>query len=98
MDCNRGSDDMHRRIQPDAVFEPVKGLYSQVIAVADGARYEVAGTLPYHPDGGLDQGLAAQAAVMMDNLGKSLTSVGAQPSDVVRIRVYTTRMDEFLRS
>jgi 2-iminobutanoate/2-iminopropanoate deaminase len=89
---------MHGRIQPDTVYQPVKGLYAQVIAVAEGARFEVAGTLPYHPDGGLDEDLAAQAVVMMDNLGKSLASVGAEPSDVVRIRVYTTRMDEFLRT
>lgn len=89
---------MHQRIQPPGVFEPVAGLYSQVIAVADGPRYEVAGTLPYHPDGGLDADLATQAGVMMANLGRSLSAVGLAAEHVVRIRVYTTRMDEFLRT
>ncbi|MEV7007521.1 Rid family hydrolase [Streptosporangium sp. NPDC051022] len=89
---------MHRRIQPSDVFEPVKGLYSQVIAVAEGPRYEIAGTLPYHPDGGLDEPLATQAQVVMDNLGRSLASAGLERSDVVRVQIYTTRMDEFLRT
>lgn len=86
----------HERIQPDGVFEPVKGLYTQVVAVADGPRYEVAGTLPYHADGGLDPDLATQAKVVMENLGRSLATVGLGPEHVVRIQVYTTRMDEFL--
>lgn len=88
----------HERIQPPDVFEPVAGLYSQVIAVADGPRYEIAGTLPYHSDGGLDEDLATQASVVMDNLGRSLAAAGLQRSDVVRIQVYTTRMDEFLQT
>lgn len=88
---------MHQRLQPEGVFEPAAGLYSQVIAVADGPRFEIAGTLPYRSDGGLDDDLLLQAQVMMDNLGKSLDVAGLQRSDVVRIRVFTTRMDAFLR-
>lgn len=88
---------MHDRIQPEDAFEPVSGLYSQVIAVAEGPRYEIAGTLPYHPDGALDQDLAAQCEVMMANLGRSLESAGLERTDVVRIRIFTTRMDALLR-
>lgn len=89
---------MHRRVQPPDVFEPVKGLYTQVVAVAEGPRYEIAGTLPYHLDGTLDGPLAVQAQVVMDNLERSLASVGLVRSDIVRIQVYTTRMDEFLHT
>lgn len=89
---------MHQRIQPGDVFEPVAGLYAQVIAVAEGQRFEIAGTLPYHADGGLDEDLATQAEVVMLNLGRSLAAAGLERSDVVRIQVYTTRMDEFLRT
>lgn len=89
---------MHRRIQPPDVFEPVAGLYSQVVEVAQGRRFEIAGTLPYHFDGSLDESLADQAQVVMDNLGRSLAAVGLERSDVVRIQVYTTRMDEFLKT
>lgn len=88
---------MHRRIQPTGVFEPVAGLYSQVIAVSDGPRFEIAGTLPYGSNGELDPGLLEQSAVMMQNLTRSLESAGLERSDVVRIRVFTTQMDEFLR-
>lgn len=88
---------MHNRIQPEDVYEPVKGLYSQVIACADGPRFEIAGTLPYHPDGSLDPELEKQCTVMMANLHRSLESADLVPSDVVRIQVYTGRMDEFLR-
>lgn len=89
---------MHQRVQPDDVFEPVKGLYSQVIACADGPRYEIAGTLPYYLDGSLDEGLAEQSAVVMENLGRSLAAVGLERSDVVRINIFTTDMDGFLKT
>jgi len=89
---------MHERVQPDDVFEPVRGLYSQVIACAEGPRYEIAGTLPYHLDGSLDDGLAEQSAVVMDNLGRSLVAVGLERSDVVRINIFTTEMDDFLKT
>ncbi|MFC7494358.1 MULTISPECIES: RidA family protein [unclassified Nocardioides] len=88
----------HQRIQPADVFEPVTGLYSQVIAIADGPRFEIAGTLPYHSDGSLDEDLSTQAAVVMDNLGRSLDAADLRRTDVVRIQIYTTRMDEFLRT
>ena len=88
---------MHVRIQPKDVYEPVKGLYTQVIACVEGPRFEIAGTLPYLPDGSLEPELVQQCIVMMENLRASLESVDLVPSDVVRIQVYTTRMDEFLK-
>lgn len=93
---------MHQRIQPAGVFEPVTGLYAQVVACDDGPRFEIAGTLPYRPTDDtsrerLPSGLREQCEVMMDNIQRSLDSVDLLRSDVVRIRVFTTRMDEFLR-
>ena len=89
---------MHKRVQPEDVFEPVPGLYSQVIHCEPGERYEIAGTLPYYLDGTFDEGLGEQSAVVMDNLGRSLASVGLKRSDVVRINIFTTDMDGFLAS
>lgn len=89
---------MHRRVQPMDVFEPVPGLYSQVIACAPGQRFEIAGTLPYHVDGSLDPGLSEQSGMVMENLDRSLVAVGLSPSDVVRINIFTTDMDGFLSS
>ncbi len=89
---------MHRRIQPTDVFEPVTGLYAQLIACEPGDRYEIAGTLPYHQDGSLDEDLAAQSAVVMENIGRTLAAGGLERSDVVRINIFTTDMDGFLAS
>lgn len=89
---------MHKRVQPPDVFEPVPGLYSQVIACAPGERFEIAGTLPYYLDGTFDEGLAEQSVVVMDNLGRSLASVGLERSDIVRINIFTTSMDDFLKT
>ena len=79
---------MHDRIQPADVFEPVPGLYTQLIACAEGDRYEIAGTLPYHLDGSLDEDLATQSAVVMDNLGRTLATAGLERSDIVRINTF----------
>lgn len=89
---------MHDRIQPADVFEPVPGLYTQLIACAEGDRYEIAGTLPYHLDGSLDEDLATQSAVVMDNIGRTLATAGLERSDIVRINIFTTDMDGFLKT
>ena len=87
---------MPTRIKPDAVFEPVPGLYSQVVVTRSQTRYELAGTLPYRSDGSLPDSLAEQAREVMANIGRSLTAVGLTPAHVVRINIFTTDMDGFL--
>jgi 2-iminobutanoate/2-iminopropanoate deaminase len=89
---------MHQTTAPADVFEPVTGLYHQVLRVTPGTTYEIAGTLPYSPDGVMDDALTDQCHVVMANMGRSLASVGLGPEHVTRIRVYTTRMDEFLQT
>lgn len=87
---------MHTRIQPPDVYEPVKGLYSQVIACSPGQHFEIAGTLPYHEDGSLEPAILEQTIVMMENFRRTLVAADLVPSDVVRIQVCTPRMDDFL--
>jgi enamine deaminase RidA (YjgF/YER057c/UK114 family) len=87
---------MPERIQPPGVFEPVKGLYAQIVATRPGTRYEIAGTLPYTSEGMLPDGLPAQARETMENIGRSLGAVGLTPAHVVRITIYTRDMDAFL--
>ncbi|MGB3376516.1 MAG: Rid family hydrolase [Microbacterium sp.] len=89
---------MHERILPTDVFEPVPGLYTQLIACQAGDRFEIAGTLPYHQDGSLDPDLATQSAVVMENIGRTLASAGLERSDIVRINIFTIDMDGFLRT
>ncbi|MEU3979320.1 Rid family hydrolase [Streptomyces sp. NPDC026672] len=88
---------MHTRIQPDGVFEPVPGLYTQIVGFRDTLRYEIAGTVGYRPDGTLPDTMAEQAEQIMTNLGVSLAAVSLTPAHVVRINIFTTDMDGFLR-
>lgn len=89
---------MHERIMPADVFEPVSGLYTQLIACRTGQQFEIAGTLPYHPDGSLDEALDVQSTVVMENIGRTLAAAGLERSDVVRINIFTTDMDGFLKT
>lgn len=88
---------MHARVKPDDVFEPVKGLYAQIVVSTAATQYNIAGTLPYDPDGQLPGSLAEQASEVMRNIGRSLAAVGLEPGNVVRINIFTTDMDGFLR-
>jgi enamine deaminase RidA (YjgF/YER057c/UK114 family) len=88
---------MHKVIQPEAVFEPVRGLYSQVIETRSPLRYEVAGTLAYDAQGRLPDGMAAQCREVMRNIDLSLEAAGLTKANVVRMRIYTLDMDAFLR-
>ena len=75
-------------------------LYTQVIK-ASGARVaiHVAGTLPFDKDNQLigDGSMRLQVRAVLDAIGKSLASVGARPSDVVRTKTYVTDMTAYLR-
>lgn len=88
---------MHARVKPDGVFEPVPGLYSQMVVFRSRTTYEIAGTLAYASDGTLPESLADQAREVMANIGRSLASVGLTPAHVVRINVFTTDIDTFLK-
>jgi len=83
------------RIKPPGVFEPVPGLYAQIVKTTSVTRYEIAGTLPYRPDGSLPESLGEQAHETMRNITRSLDAVNLTPANVVRINIYTTDMDAF---
>lgn len=87
----------HIYIKPDGVFEPVTGLYSQVIKTTSSTRYEIAGTLAYDSEGNLPESLADQCRNVMRNIDLSLQAVGLNAANVVRLRIYTLDMDAFLK-
>jgi enamine deaminase RidA (YjgF/YER057c/UK114 family) len=89
--------DMHKITMPDGVFEPVKGLYSQVITTSSPIRHEIAGSLAYDAEGRLPETLADQCRAVMRNIDLSLQSVGMAPANVIRMRIYTLDMDAFLK-
>ncbi len=88
---------MHKSILPSGVFEPVRGLYSQVIEVRSPVRYEIAGSLAYDSQGHLPDSLAEQCRNVMRNIDLSLAAVGLTPAHVIRMRIYTLDMDAFLK-
>jgi 2-iminobutanoate/2-iminopropanoate deaminase len=75
-------------------------LYTQIIK-ATGTRVSihVAGTLPFDKDNNLvgEGSMQLQVRAVLDAIGKSLAAVGAQRSDVVRIKTYVTDMAAYLR-
>lgn len=88
---------MHKIVKPEGVFEPVKGLYSQVIVTTSPIRYEIAGTLAYTADGQLPKSLADQCRAVMRNIDLSLAAVQLTPANVIRMRIFTLNMDAFLK-
>jgi 2-iminobutanoate/2-iminopropanoate deaminase len=88
-------EDCIERIKPPGVFEPAPGLYAQIVKTTSATRYEIAGTLPYRPDGSLPESLGEQAQETMRNITRSLDAVNLTSANVVRINIYTTDMDAF---
>jgi enamine deaminase RidA (YjgF/YER057c/UK114 family) len=97
-----------RRVWPETVYQKIlppntKPPYAQVVEVtrpAGGTSIHVAGTFPGDLDwnlvGGSDMG--AQVAAALENIRHSLTAVGAQVSDVVRIKFYVTDLPALIAS
>jgi len=88
---------MHKITMPEGVYEPVKGLYSQVITTTSSVRHEIAGSLAYDAEGQLPETLAEQCRAVMRNIDLSLKSVGMLSANVIRMRIYTLDMEAFLK-
>jgi len=86
------------RLVPETVYEtlpggrPVKELYSQVVAASGTEQVHVSGTVSLDTDGsvvGADD-MGTQVRTVLENVEKSLAAVDADPTDVVRIKIFTT--------
>lgn len=80
-----------RRINPEGMYRPYRGVYSQLVEATGSTQVHVAGTVPLDPDGEVvgEGDLVAQVREILGHLRTSLEAVGATPSDVVRIEVFT---------
>lgn len=85
---------MERRlISSGSPFEPLYG-YSRAIVAGD--RVHVAGTVASMPGGAAPLAdAAAQARRCWEIIGVALTEAGCGLADVVRSRVYLTRLEDF---
>lgn len=85
------------RFNPDSVYKPNKGIYTQVIK-ATGTQVHVAGLVPWTPDNELvgKDDVAAQVGQILTNVENSLAAAGATKADVVRINVYTVDVARYI--
>lgn len=80
-------DDERQRVSSGSPFEARIG-FSRAVRV--GNRVMVAGTAPIWPDGSCDPDPEAQAHRCLEIIIAALGEAGAQPSDVVRTRMFIT--------
>lgn len=78
---------MRVRVSSGSPWEPVIGFSR---AVRDGNRVLVAGTAPVWPDGWCDPDPLVQARRCLAIISAALAEAGAEPSHVVRTRMYLT--------
>jgi enamine deaminase RidA (YjgF/YER057c/UK114 family) len=79
--------DERQRVSSGSPFEARIG-FSRAVRV--GNRVLVAGTAPIWPDGSCDPDPEAQARRCLEIIVAALREAGAQPSDVVRTRMFIT--------
>ena len=86
------------RMNPDGMYTPNKGIYSQVVTSTGTTTVHIAGTVSFDKDAkvvGVGD-MKAQTCQILDNLRISLEAAGAFPADVVRINVYTLNTDDYV--
>ena len=86
------------RMNPDGMYTPNKGIYSQVVTSTGTTTVHIAGTVSFDKDAkvvGVGD-MKAQTCQILDNLRISLEAAGALPADVVRINVYTLNTDDYV--
>ena len=82
-----------RRISSDSPYEPVFG-YSRAVLAGD--RVFVSGTAPIMADGAEPPADAyGQVRRCFDIILAALAEAGGRPEDVVRTRIFFTRVDDF---
>ena len=86
------------RMNPDGMYTPNKGIYSQVVTSTGTTTVHIAGTVPFDEDANVVGvgDMKTQTCQILDNLRISLEAAGALPADVVRINVYTLNTDDYV--
>ena len=86
------------RMNPDGMYTPNKGIYSQVVTSTGTTTVHIAGTVPFDEDANVVGvgDMKAQTCQILDNLRISLEAADALPADVVRINVYTLNTDDYV--
>ena len=86
------------RLNPKDVYQPNKGIYTQVIKSTRRTEVHLAGLVAWNTANetvGKDD-MAAQVAQILDNVDKCLAAAGATKADVVRINTFTTDVGRYI--
>lgn len=88
------------RINPDGMYKPNKGIYTQVVTSTGSKTVHVAGTVSFDEDANVVGvgDMKAQVLTILENIRISLAAGGATPADVVRINVYTLDTDDYVQN
>ena len=81
-----------RLINPGSLMEPVGYAHA---AIGKGEVLELAGQVGWDREGNFRDGLVAQVAQALDNLLAVLDECGCAPTDVARLRFYTTDVEGY---
>ncbi len=86
-------------INPKDVFLPRNDAYTMVITSIGTKQIHLSGVTGKNKDRQFagDGGMASQVRVTIENIVKMLAAAGAKPSDVVRMTIYTTDMNLYLK-
>ena len=87
-----------QRINPTNMYQPNRGIYSQVTVAKGSLIVQVAGTVPWDADGKLvgKDDMAAQVKTILENIDRSLAAAGAKRSDVYRIQCFTVDVARYI--
>ena len=87
------------RFNPPDVYQPNRNIYTQMIRATGSVQVHVAGMVPWDVDQQLigPDDMAAQVGGILDNIERSLATVGGSRKDIVRINVYTVDVDRYVR-
>jgi 2-iminobutanoate/2-iminopropanoate deaminase len=87
------------RINPSDVYEPYENVYTQVIRSTGRVQVDVAGTVCLAPGRRFvgEGDMTAQVRQVFENLRKSFDAAGATVDDIVRVNIFTTDVDAYLR-
>jgi len=73
---------------------PAPAGYSHVVGIPSGRLVWTSGQIGADDDGGVPDGMEAQARLVFRNLGRALAGQGAGWSDVVKLSYFVTHTDE----
>jgi enamine deaminase RidA (YjgF/YER057c/UK114 family) len=92
------------RLVPEDIYQqlpdgrPVEELYSQVVSTTGTRHVHVSGTVSLDTDGDVVGAgdMARQVQTALANIETSLAAVDAAVSDIVRIKIYTTDVPQYV--